>query len=310
MNRTTHGWRTSPSAAILALLCATAIWGGTFPVVKDALTPVGPMQVFDFLAWRFALATLVMALARPRTLARLGRDGWRHGALLGVALGVGFIVQTAGLQRTPSSVAGFVTGMFVVFTPLVTWAILHRRVGASAWLAVLTATCGLALLSAGTSGKDATHASVAGLVLVLSCALAYAVHIVGLGEWSAKHDPYGLAVAQLGTVTVLCAVAAAFGAHGLRPPDDGSAWFAVGLTALAATALAFVIQTWSQSVLDPTRASVVMTMEPVFAGLFAVGFAGESMTAVAILGAALVIAGMLLTELGSGRDVAQRRLET
>jgi drug/metabolite transporter (DMT)-like permease len=292
------------------LLSATAIWGGTFPVVKDAVTPAGPMQVFDFLAWRFALATLVMALARPRTLTRLGRDGWRHGGLLGLPLGIGFIVQTAGLQRTPSSVAGFVTGMFVVFTPLVTWVILRRHVGGSAWIAVLTATSGLALLSAGTSGKDATHASAAGLVLVLSCALAYALHIVGLGEWSAKHDSYGLAVVQLATVTVLCTVAAAFGKHGLRPPDNGKAWFAVALTALAATALAFVIQTWSQSVLDPTRASVVMTMEPVFAGLFAVGFAGESMTAVAVVGAVLVIAGMLLTELGSGRDVAQRRLET
>ena len=310
MSRLPAGWRRSPLAAVLALLCATAIWGGTFPVVKDAVTPAGPMQVFDYLAWRFALATLVMGVGRPRAVARLGRDGRRHGMLLGLALGLGFIVQTTGLQRTPSSVAGFVTGMFVVFTPLVTWAILRRKVTRNAWIAVLVATSGLALLSAGTSGNDRTHASALGLALVLGCALAYAVHIVGLGEWSARYDSYGLAVVQLATVTVLCAVAAAFGNHGLRPPDDGQAWFAVALTALAATALAFVIQTWSQSVLDPTRASVVMTMEPVFAGVFAVGFAGESMTGVALLGAGLVVAGMLLTELGSGRAVAERRLET
>ena len=305
-----HRWRSSPGAAVLALLAATAIWGGTFPVVKDAITPAGPMHVFDYLAWRFALATLVMAIARPRSVARLGRTGRRHGVLLGLALGVGFIVQTTGLQRTPSSVAGFVTGMFVVFTPLVTWAILRRHVSRSAWLAVVVATVGLALLSAGTSGDNDTHATALGLTLVLACALAYAVHIVGLGEWSALHDSYGLAVVQLATVTVLCTVAALFEPHRLRPPTDGDAWFAVGLTALAATALAFIIQTWAQSVLDPTRASVVMTMEPVWAGVFAVGFAGESMTWAAVVGAVLVVAGMLLTELGSGREVAQRRLET
>jgi drug/metabolite transporter (DMT)-like permease len=302
-------WWDSPAAAMLALLCMTAIWGGTFPVVKDAITPAGPMQVFDYLAWRFALAALVMALLRPRSVARLGREGRRHGVLLGCALGLGFIAQTTGLQRTPSSVSGFVTGMFVVFTPLVTAVILRRRVSRNAWIAVLAATLGLALLSAGTSGRHAAHASTLGLALTLACAVAYAVHIVGLGEWSSRHDSYGLAVVQLGTVALLCGLAAALGKGGLTPPSDGAAWFAVGLTALAASALAFIVQTWAQSLLDPTRASVIMTMEPVFAGLFAILFAGESMSRVAVLGAALVIGGMLLTELGAGWSSSVERLE-
>ncbi len=311
MTTTAKRWRASPVAAMLALLCVTAIWGGTFPVVKDAITPAGPMQVFDYLAWRFAAATLAMALLRPRAVIRLGPAGRRHGLLLGLALGLGFITQTTGLQRTPSSVSGFVTGMFVVFTPLVTAVILRRRVGRNAWIAVLVATLGLAMLSLGTSGQDATHASAVGLTLLVACALAYAIHIVGLGEWSARHDSYGLAVVQLATVALLCGVVSLFGKDGLRPPSDGNAWFAVGLTALAATALAFIIQTWAQSLLDPTRASVIMTMEPVFAGLFAVGFAGESMSWAAVLGAALVITGMLLTELGASRSsIPLRRLET
>jgi drug/metabolite transporter (DMT)-like permease len=300
MRSTLARWRGSPVAAMIALLSATAIWGGSFPVVKDAITPAGPMQVFDFLAWRFALAAVVMALLRPRAVARLGRNGRGHGVLLGSALGIGFIVQTMGLQRTPSSVSGFVTGMFVVFTPLVTAVILRRRVSRNAWIAVLIATLGLALLSTGTSGKDSTHASGLGLALLLGCALAYAFHIVGLGEWSARYESYGLAVVQLATVAVLCGVIAAFGNSGLKPPSDGRAWFAVALTALPATALAFIIQTWAQSLLDPTRASVIMTMEPVWAGLFAVAFAGESMTWLGVGGGALVIAGMLLTELGAG----------
>jgi drug/metabolite transporter (DMT)-like permease len=303
-------WRSSPAAAMLALLCATAIWGGTFPVVKDAITPAGPMQALDYLAWRFAAATSAMVLLRPRAVLRLGAAGRRHGLLLGCAVGIGFITQTTGLQRTPSSVSGFVTGMFVVFTPLVTAVILRRHVSRNAWIAVLVATVGLALLSLGTSADDSTHASALGLALTLACALAYAVHIVGLGEWSTRYESYGLAVVQLATVMVICGVVAAFGKDGLRPPSTGSAWFAVALTALAATALAFVIQTWAQSLLDATRASVVMTMEPVFAGLFAVGFAGESMSWTAVLGAVLVIGGMLLTELGAVNRAQDRRLET
>ena len=296
MTASRTGWRSSPVAAGLSLLLITAVWGGTFPVVKNVVTPAGPMQVFDYLAWRFALATVAMALLRPRSVARLGRTGRRHGLLLGCALGVGFITQTTGLQRMPSSVSGFVTGMFVVLTPLVTAVLLRRKVGSNAWIAVAAATLGLGLLSLGTSGKDATHASGVGLALTLACALAFALQIVGLGEWSARHDAYGLAVVQLATATVLCAVFAVPGRHGLRPPPDGKAWFAVVLTALAATAIAFVVQTWAQGILDATRASVIMTMEPVWTGLFAITFAGESMTWVGVSGAALVIAGMLLSE--------------
>ena len=293
-------WAGSPVGATVALLSATAVWGGTFPVVKDVITPIGPMRVFDYLAWRFALATLVMALLRPRAIARLGREGRRHGLLLGVALGVGFVTQTAGLQRAPSSVSGFVTGMFVVFTPLVTAGILRRRVTRTAWIAVAAATLGLALLSAGTAGSNEAHATALGLALLIACALAYGVNIVGLGEWSPRHDSYGLALVQILVVAVMCAGCAVFDQGGLAAPPDGDAWFAVLLTAIAATALAFMIQTWAQSLLDPTRASVIMTMEPVWAGVFAVGLAGESMDGAAVLGAGLVVGGMLFTELGAG----------
>jgi drug/metabolite transporter (DMT)-like permease len=303
------GWRTSPVAASFALLGATAVWGATFPVVKSAVTPEGPMEVFDYIAWRFVIASLAMALLRPRAIARLGSAGRRHGVLLGIALGIGFVSQTIGLQRAPSSVSGFVTGMFVVFTPLITAFILRRRVSRSAWIAVAVATLGLAMLAAGTSGRDNAHATALGMTLLIGCALAYGVNIVGLGEWSARYDSYGLALVQLMTVAVLCVVAAAFSKDGLAPPPDGAAWFSVLLTALAATALAFIIQTWAQSLLEPTRASVIMTMEPVWAGLFAVTFAGETMTVIAIVGAAFVIAGMLLTELGPGRAIKVEHVE-
>lgn len=179
--------------------------------------------------------------------------------------------------------------MFVVFTPLVAGVLLRRPVGAVAWLSVGLATGGLALLSLRGGGLGLGEA------LTLGCALAYGVHIVGLGEWSVRHDSYGLAVVQLATVATLSMIVAAPG--GLGPPPDWRVWGALALTALLATAVAFLVQTWAQARLEPTRAAVIMTMEPVFAGAFGVAY-GETLDARAWAGAALVLVAMLLVEVG------------
>lgn len=290
--------RSRALAATAALLAVTAAWGSTFVVVKDA---IARMPVADFLAWRFGLATAVMLALRPGAVAALGPAGRRKGLLLGLALAAGYLLQTYGLRTTPAGVSGFITGMFVVFTPLIAGALLRRPVGAAAIGSVLLATGGLALLSL----RGASVGT--GELLTLGCALAYAVHIVGLGEWSARHDAYGLAVVQLATVTVISALAAAPG--GLGPPPDLDVWGALALTAVLATAVAFLVQTWAQARLAPTRAAVVMTMEPVFAGAFGVAF-GEALGLRAWVGAALVLLAMLLAELGPrlrwpGSDVAR-----
>lgn len=288
--------------AAAALLGVTAVWGSTFVVVKDA---IARMPVADFLAWRFALATLAMLTLRAPALRRLSGRGWRRGVALGVALGVGYLAQTYGLTTTAPAVSGFITGMFVVFTPLIAGLLLHRKVGRLAWLAVVVATGGLALLSLRGFSVGA------GELLTLGCALAFAVHIVGLGEWSSQHEAGAFAAVQLATVTVL-SLAAAGGSSGLPPPPDAGVWGALVLTALAGTALAFVVQTWSQSLLAPTRAAVIMTMEPVFAGIFGVLVSGEHFGLRDAIGAVLVLSAMLLTELGprSGAEGEVRRLET
>lgn len=277
--------RRSTTAAVLALLATTAVWGSTFVVVKDA---IARMPVMPFLAWRFGIATVAMLVLRPRAVARLGPAGRRDGTLLGIALGAGYVLQTYGLQSTPATVSGFVTGMFVVFTPLLAGLLLRRRVGTSAWLAVAVATVGLALLSLHGIALGG------GVSLTLLCAVAFAFHIVGLGEWSSSYDPYGLAVVQLATVAVACSVVAAFTGF-LLPPDAG-VWGALALTALAATAVAFVVQTWAQSLLSATRAAVIMIMEPVFAAIFGAVFAGDSLSARSLAGGALVLVAMLLVE--------------
>jgi len=287
-------------APLVALLVVTAVWGSTFVVVKDA---VDRMPVTDFLTWRFGLASLAMLALRPAAVRRLAPGGLRAGALLGVALGAGYLLQTLGLQTTPASVSGFLTGMFVVLTPLGSAVLLRTPPAPVAWAAVALATVGLGLLS--LRGLSIGT----GELLTLGCAAAFALHIVGLGRWAGSYDAYGLAVVQLLTTGALCAFVALPG--GLARPPDAGVWAALALTSLAATAFAFVVQTWAQSHLTPTRTAVVMTMEPVFALGFAVVLAGEVLGARTLAGAALVLLAMLLTELGPrhGAEGEHERLQ-
>lgn len=272
---------------VLVLVGITAVWGSTFVVVKDAIER---MPVMALLTWRFGLAAVVMLALRPRSVAGLGPPGRRAGLLLGLALGAGYAAQTLGLQTTPASTAGFITGMFVVFTPLFAGLLLRRPVGRAAWAAVVLATVGLALISLRGFSVGG------GELLMLACAACFALHIVGLGEWSPGSDSYGLAVVQLLAVTALCAVAA-LPAGGLAPPPDAGVWAAVLVTAIAATAFAYVGQTWAQAHLRPARVAVILTLEPVFAGVFGVWIDGDRLGARTFAGAALVVAAMLVTEL-------------
>jgi drug/metabolite transporter (DMT)-like permease len=286
--------------ATLALVGVTAIWGSTFVVVKDAVEQI---PVTDFLTWRFGLAALAMLVVRPRSVAALGPDGRRAGLLVGLALGAGYLFQTVGLQHTSAAVSGFITGMFVVLTPLGSALLLRTRVDRSAWLAVVLATTGLALLS--LHGFSIGY----GELLTLGCATVFALHIVGLGRWASSYDAFGLAAVQLITTAVMCAVCAVPG--GLEVPRSATVWWALALTSIGATAVGFVVQTWAQSVMPPTRAAVIMTMEPVFSGLTAVVVAHEHLGPRVVGGALLVLVAMLLTELGPrrGAEGAVSRLE-
>jgi len=286
------------ATATLVVVCV--IWGSTFVVVKDA---VQRMPVMDFLAWRFAIAAAAMAVLRPGAVRRLSPAARWHGVVLGSALAAGYVAQTFGLERTPATVSGFITGLFVVFTPLCSGLLLRRRVEGTAWFAVAVATGGLALLSLRGLSVGTGEA------ITLLCAVSFALHIVGLGEWSTPSDAYGLAVVQLSTVAVASIVISA--PDTLSPPPDAGAWGAVLLTALGATAFGFWGQTWAQAHLAPTRAAVVMTMEPVFAGVFGVAIGGDHLGVRTVAGALLVLAAMYLVELGprQGADAAVERLE-
>jgi drug/metabolite transporter (DMT)-like permease len=280
-------------------MAVTAVWGATFVVVQDV---VEVLPVMDFLAVRFLLAAAIMVAIRPRALARLSPVLRRRAVVMGTALAGGYILQTVGLQYTSATVSGFITGMFVVFTPIIAWILGDQRVTAAGWAGVALATVGLALLS-----LKGTSLGV-GEAVTLGGAAMFAVHIVLLGRWSTREDAYGLAVLQLLTVGALCLVMAL--PDGVDLPPDAATWGRVLFLSVFATAVAFVVQTWAQTHVTPTRAAIVMTMEPVFAGLFGV-LAGEALTARIVAGGACVLAAMFLVELGprKGADAAVERLE-
>ncbi|ADJ26159.1 protein of unknown function DUF6 transmembrane [Dehalogenimonas lykanthroporepellens BL-DC-9] len=276
----------SPRLAAFALVGVAAVWGSTFVVVQEA---VSRMPVMDFLAIRFSLATAALIILKPKCLTNLTGIGFLRAILLGAALGLAYITQTFGLQHTSAAVSGFITGLFVVLTPLLSAVILKQHINRNIWLAVMMATAGLALLSLNGWGIGV------GEWLTLACAVFFALHIVGLGEWSPKHDVLALAVFQIGFVAVISFIFAI--PDGLTLPPDMVTWGAVLLTAVLATAVAFFVQTWAQSLISPSRTAIIITLEPAFGGLFAVLVAGEQLTLRLLLGGLLVLAAMLLTEL-------------
>jgi drug/metabolite transporter (DMT)-like permease len=275
-----------PRIAVLALLSVAAAWGSTFFLTKDLLLR---MDVADYLALRFAIAAIALILVRPPAISRLSRLDRGRGIALGITYGIAQLVQTEGLRHTSASVSGFVTGMYVVFTPLLAAVILRHKIGRWAWVAVAVATIGLGVLSLRGLSMGT------GELLTLASAGLYALHIVGLGAWSTPSNAFGLSSLQMVVIVVVCAIGAIPG--GFTVPSGVRDWTSVIYMALVAGALALIVQTWAQAHLAPTRAAIAMTMEPVFASAFAVVFGSEGLTGRMLIGGALVVAAMYLVEL-------------
>ena len=272
--------------ATAALLGMTAAWGSTFFLIKDLLDRV---PTLDFLAVRFAVASVVMIAVAPRAIGRLSRDSRRHAVVLGGLYGLAQILQTAGLAHTAASVSGFVTGLYVVLTPLLAAMLLRTRITRLTWAAVGLATGGLAVLT--LEGVAIGY----GESITLVAAVLYALHIVGLGAWSRRSEALGMSIVQIVVISVICLVATV--PDGLVLPDTGRDWLSVVYMAVVAGALAMLGQTWAQAHLSPTRTAIVMSMEPVFAAFFAVLLGGESVTSRMLFGGAMVLTAMVVVEL-------------
>ena len=278
--------------AAAALLAIAACWGSTFFLIKDLLDRV---PTLDFLAVRFSIAAVVLLLVAPRALGRLSPVVRRHAVVLGVLYGIAQILQTAGLAHTPASISGFVTGLYVVFTPLLAAAILRTRIPPITWAAVLLATIGLGVLA--LRGFSIGY----GELITLASAVLYALHIVGLGAWSTAQDAVGMTILQIIVIAVICTLATAH--DGIVLPDRTSDWISVVYMAVVVGALGLLAQTWAQAHLPPTRSAIIMSMEPVFASLFAVWLGGEDVTTRLLLGGSMVLVAMLTVELAPRRVV-------
>ncbi len=266
-----------------ALLAVAAMWGISFVWMKDILDQ---QDVYSFLACRFLLAALAMLIARPKVVLKINLRVLGIGGVAGAALGLGYIFQTLGLDRTTPAITGFITGLYVVLTPLIGVFLLRDRLTAAAWFYIGLATVGLGVLS--ISGWSIGF----GEILVLVSALLFAIHIILLGRWSSRFDTYTLTFVQLSTCALVSGIPAAI--NGFQAPPDNQTWGVVIFTALFATFFAFIIQTWSQARISATKVAVILTTEVVFAALFSVALGSEPLTVRILIGGSMVLIAMIM----------------
>jgi drug/metabolite transporter (DMT)-like permease len=272
--------------ALAALIAMTAIWGVTFVQVKDA---VALYPLFAFLAVRFAIATCTLAVPGTRRVRSLGRTGIAAGALLGLLLAAGYALQTAGLERTTVSGTGFITGMYVVLTPLIALALFRSRIGGAAWAGVALSTLGLALLAGVHAG------SAGGNLLVLAGAAVYSLQIVLMERFAPRFDAVAFTLVEMAAACAgLGIVALARGELGV--PHGWTVWGALIVTGVFASALGYLVQTWAQRTTSATRTALAFAMEPVFAALFGITLAGDRLGAMGWAGCAAIMAGIVLAE--------------
>src|SRR6202044_1804734 len=288
--------------ADLALGFTALIWGATFVVVKDALADV---SVFVYLAVRFAMAAVVMALVFWRSVRALDKAAIWAGAQIGFFMFAGYAFQTTGLQFTSPSKAAFITGSSVVIVPIALAVFGRRKLNAWIWAGAVAALAGLYFLTVPPEGLGGLNA---GDPIVFGCAVAFAIHMIFISRHVQKHSVGSLAVVQVATTAILSTIAIpiASAVH-LEQPHwrwSGTLVFAVLVTALGSTAFGFTAQTWAQQYTSPTHTAILISLEPVFAALTSWLLAREHLGGRILLGAALIFAGILLAELKGPAPIA------
>jgi drug/metabolite transporter (DMT)-like permease len=280
------------------LVGITVLWGATFLAVQNALAVSGPLF---FVGLRFGSAALVMGLVAAPVMRGLTFAEIRAGMTIGVAIFLGYTLQTYGLQTIPSSQSAFITALYVPIVPLLQWLVLRRPPGVMAWVGIGFAFAGLVLLA----GPDGTSIGLGvGEALTLLSAVAIASEIILIGGFAGRVDVRRVTVVQLATASLL-----SFGLMApMGEPLPGPSWLLIG-TALGlglASAGIQLAMNWAQKTVSPTRATVIYAGEPVWAGI--VGrLAGERLPAAALIGAALIVVGVIVSELKPRRWFAARQ---
>jgi drug/metabolite transporter (DMT)-like permease len=273
----------------LLLIAVTAVWGGTFIVVKTAMLWSGP---FAFVALRFGLAALLFGLAgRRRVLHGFTATEWRGGIAIGVAVFFGYGLQTVGLREISSSESGFYTALYVPMVPLLQIILFRTLPRPMAWIGIVMASCGMLLLSRpGTTALHVHH----GAVMTMIGALAMAFEILLISRYALQGDARRLAFLQLVTVSVLGLLAAAVRGEPM-PQFTGGYIICVFAMGLVSAFIQFAI-TWAQSIVPATRATVIYALEPVWAAIVGV-FIGDRLGVIGFIGGALIVASVVVTQL-------------
>jgi drug/metabolite transporter (DMT)-like permease len=273
--------------AVVALLLVGFVWGAAFVLMKDAIQE---QPYMDFLATRFTVAAAAMFLLRPVVASKLAPGDLKYGAVAGVVLAFAYITQTIGLELTTASISGFLTGLYVVLTPLLAWLVLKQMISLKIFIGAILAAIGLGVLS----GAATTVEFQIGQIWLIVCAVLYAVHLLVLGKFGQGRDSYRFAMLQIAFVAVVTWVFAL--ADGYQAPPNGSVWFAIVFTALLSTVFAFWVQTWAQTIIEPSRVALLITSEVIFTALLAVGVGQEPLTLTMVVGGSIMVVAMLLVE--------------
>ena len=273
-------------APILALVAVTAIWGYTFVPVQKT---VGAYPLFAFLAVRFAISTAALAPFALRPLRDLPRAGWVGGTVAGAFLALAYGLQTAGLELTTVTSTGFITGLYVVFTPFLALAAHRTRVPAPVWVGVVFALAGLLLLSGAPGG------SWTGNLLVLGNAVAQSFQIVAMERFAPRYDARALTILQMAVACAGFAVVAVATGQ-VEAPSDAATWYALVVTGVFAGALGYLVVTWVQSRTTAARAALVFTLEAPFAAFFGVLLLSERLGWAGWTGCVVMLTGIVLAE--------------
>ena len=284
--------RRQEAISVVALLTVTASWGAAFVLMKDAIER---QPIPDFLFTRFAIAAAILILVRPQVLTRITPRVLWTGAVAGIILALGFITQTIGLELSTAAITGFLTGLYVVFTPLFAWLMLRQKLSGRVAVGATLAFIALGVLSITDFGFGP------GSIWVIAGAVFLALHIVALGVWSPGADPYALTVVQVVTMAVVTGAWTVSDGNGYVAPPDAGVWIAVLFTAILATAFAYFVQTWVQGHMDSSRVAILLTTEVLWTGIIAVGVGQEPLTVRLLIGGAMMFVAMLIIEWPSRR---------
>lgn len=287
------GWKVDAG-----LIAITLVWGATFVVVKRALADISTLL---FLAVRFSIAAAALAvLFRSEFRRKEWGTSFLRGCFAGLFLFGGYVLQTTGLKFTSASKAGFITGLYVPLVPII-GGVLYRKLPQISELAGISIACaGMFLLTVQRDILDIGR----GDLLVGGCAIAFAFHVIILGRFAPISNVGILTLAQITTGAVIGA-ATFWWLEPVRISWTPAVWIALAVTSIFATALAFLVQTWAQRWTSPTRTALIFAMEPVFAWMTSYLLIGEILSLRAVIGAALILAGILTAELKPFRRAGQ-----